>query len=102
MAGAGRTRAQFRWTNKQLLVDIGGRAAQAAADEVLKVALQRVPVRTGRLKRSIRRWRVGTVWHVGTDVEYAPYVEFGTRRMRAQPFLGPALESARRLFRAGG
>lgn len=97
-----RTRAVFRWTDKQLLVAIGGRAAQAAAEEVLRVSVQKVPVRTGRLKRSIRKWRSGTLtWYVGTDVGYAPFVEFGTRRMRAQPFLGPALEAARRLFRAG-
>ena len=29
---------------------------------------------------------------VGTDVTYAPYVEFGTIKMPAQPFLFPALE----------
>ncbi len=31
--------------------------------------------------------------HVGTNVEYAPYVEYGTRRMRAQPYLRPALDT---------
>ena len=29
---------------------------------------------------------------VGTDVEYAPYIEFGTSRMAAQPYLRPALD----------
>jgi HK97 gp10 family phage protein len=33
--------------------------------------------------------------HVGTNVEYAPYVEYGTRRMRAQPYLRPALDMQR-------
>ena len=28
--------------------------------------------------------------YIGTNVEYAPYVEFGTSRQRAQPFLRPA------------
>lgn len=28
---------------------------------------------------------------VGTNVEYAPYVEFGTTRMKARPYLKPAL-----------
>ena len=32
---------------------------------------------------------------VGTNIEYAPYVEFGTRRQEAQPYLGPALEITR-------
>jgi HK97 gp10 family phage protein len=29
------------------------------------------------------------------EVDYAKYVEFGTRRSRAQPFLRPALARAR-------
>lgn len=31
-----------------------------------------------------------TVYIVGTNVEYAAFVEFGTSRMQAQPFLFPA------------
>lgn len=31
---------------------------------------------------------------VGTAVDYGPYVEFGTFRMNAQPFLRPALDMA--------
>lgn len=31
--------------------------------------------------------------YVGTNVEYAPYVEFGTSRMHARPYLKPALEN---------
>ena len=30
--------------------------------------------------------------YVGTDVDYGPDVEFGTSRMRAQPYLRPALD----------
>ena len=30
---------------------------------------------------------------VGTNVEYAPYVEEGTSRTKAQPFLKPAIEN---------
>ncbi len=32
---------------------------------------------------------------VGTAVDYGPYVEFGTARSNAQPFLRPALDLAR-------
>jgi len=32
---------------------------------------------------------------VGTPVEYGPYVEYGTRRTYAQPFLRPALDMAK-------
>jgi len=31
--------------------------------------------------------------YVGTSVEYGPYMEFGTVRSNAQPFLRPALDS---------
>lgn len=56
-------------------------------------------VRTGRLRGSIT-WRlgrdvVGLFADVGTAVEYAPYVELGTSRMSARPFLRPALAAAR-------
>lgn len=30
---------------------------------------------------------------IGTNVEYAPYVEYGTRRTKAQPFIKPAAEN---------
>ena len=33
--------------------------------------------------------------YVGTAVDYAPYQEFGTARMNAQPFLRPALDLAK-------
>jgi HK97 gp10 family phage protein len=56
------------------------------------------PVDTGRLRSSIT-WEMGQegtviVGRVGTNVHYAPYLEFGTRRMRARPFLRPALAAA--------
>lgn len=54
--------------------------------------------RGGRLRSSITN-EIGTdaqglVAVIGTNVEYAPYVELGTSRMAAQPFLLPALEAA--------
>lgn len=30
---------------------------------------------------------------IGTNVEYAPYVEMGTSKTKAQPFLAPAIEN---------
>lgn len=38
------------------------------------------------------------VAYVGTEVHYAPYVEFGTYRNRAKPFLVPALRSVEEWF----
>jgi len=56
-------------------------------------------VRTGRLRGSIT-WRLGRdgtglYADVGTAVHYAPYVEGGTSRMPAYPYLRPALDAAR-------
>lgn len=59
-----------------------------------------VPVDTGNLKNSIRSWfsADGLTAYVGTHVEYAPYVEFGTRKMAARPYLRPAAEAVRSPF----
>lgn len=37
-------------------------------------------------------------WAVATDVEYAPYVEYGTAHAPPHPFLGPAVEAHRGEF----
>lgn len=52
-------------------------------------------VDTGRL-RSSYTWRTGEdaegfFVEVGTNVKYAPFLEFGTRRMRPRPHLRPAI-----------
>lgn len=48
------------------------------------------PVDTGRLRNSISHAVEGNTAYIGTNVEYAPYVEFGTHKQRAQPYLQPA------------
>lgn len=50
------------------------------------------PVDTGRLRNSITHdTRMSErAEYIGTNVEYAPYVELGTSRTKAQPFLKPA------------
>lgn len=48
------------------------------------------PVDTGRLRNSITHVVDGKKVYVGTDVEYGQYVEMGTSRTKAQPFLVPA------------
>lgn len=52
------------------------------------------PVDTGRLSNSITHLQEDERTEViGTNVEYAPYVELGTRKMVARPYLRPAIES---------
>src|SRR5574344_2569895 len=48
------------------------------------------PVDTGRLRNSITHEVDGNDVYIGSNVEYAPYVELGTARQKAQPFLKPA------------
>ena len=77
------------------LVAEGTKAITIAALQVVNGAKQLCPVDTGRLRDSIT-WQMGVVnglpaAKIGTDVEYAVYVELGTRYMKAQAFLRPAL-----------
>ena len=103
---------------------------KGATDEAIQTALEAVgmqaqgyatdacPVETGRLKSSIDFEVEDGVLYLGTNVEYAPYIEFGTgewaengggrptpwvwkdregnwhwtKGMRAKPFLRPAFE----------
>lgn len=92
---------------------LGGNA-DAAIDRGLAIGAQRVKrtakqicsVDTGRLKGSIESHQIGKhAYSVGTNVEYATYVEFGTGRsgdpkvdhtmsvkgMSPRPYLYPAL-----------
>lgn len=55
-------------------------------------AAEKCPVDTGNLRGSIA-YEVDTAddaVYIGTNVEYAPYVELGTSHQKAQPFLRPA------------
>ena len=61
------------------------------------------PVRTGRLRASIHTGKIREgVYYVGTNVHYAPYVEFGTRKMAAQPYLRPAAKKVVNLVKMKG
>jgi len=67
-------------------------ALYAAATVVHGQAVSLCPVDLGNLKASLA-FEVGdTEAEIGTPVEYAPYVEMGTSRQAAQPYLRPALD----------
>lgn len=65
-----------------------------AAEVGVRVARQKVPVRTGRLRRSLKAELTSNGARFGSDVSYASYVEKGTSRMRAQPYLEPGKQAA--------
>lgn len=58
-----------------------------------------VPVQTGALLASIQKSVTnnskGIVGRIWTNLFYAPYVEFGTSRMQARPFMRPAINLTR-------
>ena len=55
-------------------------------------AQKKCPVDTGNLRGSITHEvdAADNTVYIGTNVEYAPYVELGTSRQKPQPFLKPA------------
>jgi HK97 gp10 family phage protein len=64
-----------------------GEAAEGFAKEIC-------PVDTGNLRNSITYdvKESENAVYIGSAVEYAPYVELGTSRMKAKPYLRPAIE----------
>lgn len=53
-------------------------------------------VNTGRLRQSITALQISPGrWRVGTNVEYAIFLEWGTRKMAPRPFMRPAVEKSR-------
>jgi len=68
-----------------------GKAVTRLVLIIEREAKKRCPVDTGLLRSSItpvvESWASG---YVGTNTEYAPYVEYGTKHAAAQPFFEPA------------
>lgn len=74
---------------------------RSTALELESEAKQKAPVDTGHLRASIGTQQVNQLtWYVRAQAHYALYVEMGTRHMRAQPYMGPAVETARRRLSA--
>ena len=67
---------------------------EKAALTLEKNAKENCPVDTGRLRASITTEVGNLEAEVGTNVEYATSVEFGTSKQKAQPFMRPALDKA--------
>lgn len=62
------------------------------AADVKAAAMRNVPVRTGHLRSSIYTTIKDCVAQIGAEATYALFVELGTRHMRAQPYLWPAIQ----------
>lgn len=77
------------------LIAVGLAAETNAKNEITK-AVYNTPesksgyVRTGRLRNSITNAHDEDSVYIGTNVEYAAFVEIGTTKMKARPYLRPA------------
>lgn len=69
--------------------------------EMQAKAMRNAPVDTGALKRyiMISIFDGGFTSRVNSLMNYAPYVEYGTRFMNAKPFLKPAFNQQKIQFR---
>ena len=63
--------------------------------DILGEAIDRCPIDTGRLVNSLNYKATENYAIIGTNVEYAPYVEFGTKNADAQPYLRPAFDATK-------
>ena len=95
--------SSFKWTDKKPMNVANFKAVKKVCLYIEGVAKRNCPVDTGNLRNSLATVMGAapddpTLGFVGTNVEYAAFVEFGTRHQAAQPYLGPALEDARRRF----
>jgi len=96
----------------QKLVAILSRRQKALVDAVQETqalvvndATLVVPVKTGFLRNSIKPGKVEVDARTGSaegtvtaDAEYASFVELGTSRQRAQPYMIPAVMKNRNVF----
>jgi len=72
------------------------RVVAEAAMNIERNAKSLAPVRTGFLRNSIHaELPGGPMAYVKAYAPYAHYVEYGTRRMHARPYMRPAVEQER-------
>lgn len=105
--------ADADWAGVLEIEEDNARQIADAIDQALAKALEEVglvaegyakkacPVDTGRLRNSIThqvRPSEKSVY-IGTNVEYAPYVELSTSRTKGQPFLRPAATDHENTYR---
>lgn len=94
ISGDAQVVAALRAVGPHLEAAVKGAVAEIALN-IERGAKQACPVDTGRLRSSIGVdfEEGGLAASVGSNVEYAEHVEYGTSRMAAQPYLTPAKES---------
>lgn len=93
--------AELRGDLKRLSENVGRGTQDGiedSAESLVQEARSLAPVATGRLRDSIEASATSQGAEVVVGVEYAIYPEFGTSRMEAQPYLGPAADIVARKY----
>ncbi len=93
---------ELRWLGEQVAADIRAAALEETKNAqayAVALAKQYVPIDTGALRDSIKAERIVANQYIlrgdiTANTVYALYVEFGTYKMRAQPYLRPASDLA--------
>lgn len=84
---------KFTDNSKEFLDDLARKipiALEAVGMTAETHAKKETPVDTGRLRNSIAHAVEGNSAYIGTNVEYAPYIELGARGRHAYHMLGNA------------
>ena len=90
------TPAQLASSMERIARDVG-KPERLLRDVTLLVqrgSMERAPVKTGTLRRSLTSRVEGTRGYVGSNLEYAPHVHEGTRYMEARPFIQEAIDDS--------
>lgn len=69
-------------------LEVCGMVAEGYAKQYLTL---KGAVDTGRLRNSVTHSTDGNKEYVGTNVEYAPYIEYGTSVMKPRTYLKPSI-----------
>ena len=94
LVGGKRTKARIAVIQKRLRED--PTPVKETAEVILQQVVQEAPVRTGRLKRSLKLFRRGKkTYGIGSRLDYMLYVTRGTRRQSPNPFPSRALKKVR-------
>ena len=84
---SGRVKSEANKKVKMILTAIGEKAKAIW----IQIITQKGIVDTGRFRGSVANEVKEKAVIIGSDVEYAPFLELGTSRMRARPSLKPAI-----------
>lgn len=87
---------EFKTNLKDVISELetkAARALEAVGMQGENYAKRLCPVDTGNLRNSITHTTDEDTAYIGTNVEYAAYVELGTLKTKAQPYLRPAAEN---------